>query len=336
MCYSAQIEADFRNYQRLGGTVNIAEFVKLAGWARKNGTWIKSVPKGSREALLSLSVEPGFVDEFGEEAAQEIAATQAAGIADITADLERQQKRIAAASAALASSRPTKAAEKEIRIATEKRDAALRRLEAEEKPVQEGETERIWPGYFCPVLIRDSATGERIVVPMRYRCRLPGWTEADERQKPGTYNARRDKLSTVWRKLYGRNHGIVVASDFYESVSLHRLQRRELAPGERDIAVEIKFTPEPAQDMYLACLWRYVEASADDPGFYTFAIITRDPPPEVREAGHDRCVIPIRAEHLDSWLNPDPGNLSAVNAILDHPIDAYYGHQVPRLAGGGN
>ena len=72
---------------------------------------------------------------------------------------------------------------------------------------------------------------------MRYRCRLYGWTAKEEALKPGTYNARRDKLSTVWKKLFGYNHGIVVASRFYESVSLHRLQQRELAPGEKDISV---------------------------------------------------------------------------------------------------
>jgi hypothetical protein len=36
--------------------------------------------------------------------------------------------------------------------------------------------------------------GERFVVPMRYQCRMPGWTPAVERKYPGTYNARRDKL----------------------------------------------------------------------------------------------------------------------------------------------
>lgn len=54
----------------------------------------------------------------------------------------------------------------------------------------------------APVLIRDVETGERKVVPMRYRCRLPGWTEADEVAKPGSYNARMDKLSTVgWPEI---------------------------------------------------------------------------------------------------------------------------------------
>jgi hypothetical protein len=50
--------------------------------------------------------------------------------------------------------------------------------------------------------------------------------------------------------------------------------------------------------------------------------------------GHDRCVIAIRPENLNAWLEPDPHNLAASYAILDYPIDAYYQHElVPRETG---
>jgi hypothetical protein len=29
------------------------------------------------------------------------------------------------------------------------------------------------------------------------------------------------------------------------------------------------------------------------------------------------CIIPIKPEHIDAWLNPDPANLAAQDAILD-------------------
>lgn len=45
---------------------------------------------------------------------------------------------------------------------------------------------------------------------------------------------------------------MIVARRFFESVSLHRLQQRELAPGERDLSVELEFRPEPERDMLLA------------------------------------------------------------------------------------
>ena len=140
---------------------------------------------------------------------------------------------------------------------------------AQASPAPADGIDRIWPGYFAPVMIRDFESGERIVVPMRYRCRLPGWTEADEIEKPGTYDARRDKLSTVWRKVFGYNHGLMVVDRFYESVYLHDLQKRPLVPGEREQNVEILFTPSTGENLFVACLWTYVEAAGDDPGFYT-------------------------------------------------------------------
>jgi putative SOS response-associated peptidase YedK len=191
--------------------------------------------------------------------------------------------------------------------------------------------DRIWPGYFAPVMIRDPKTGERSVVPMRYRCRLPGWTEADEIEKPGTYNARRDKLSTVWRKVFGHQHGIMVVDRFYESVYLHNLQGRQLVPGEREQSVEILFTPATRENLFVACLWTYVEAAGDDPGFYTFAAITDDPPLVVVEAGHDRCPIPIQEGDIDAWLDPNPNDLPSLYAILDRRVRPFYEHQLAKL-----
>ena len=322
MCYSAQIWADFKKYRRFGGTLDIEGYVKLAGWAKAKGVWVKSVPKAMRNA---------FMDAYGpdEQRAKDAAldAYQAATL-DLERELAEQAERKAKAEVILAGPRPTKKAANDVRVATNKIEAAEKRLkEVRDFAIRDG-YDRIWPGHYAPLLIRDPATGERRVVPARYRCRLPGWSEEMEREKPGTYNARMDKLSTVWRQLFGHNHGLVVASRFYESVSLHRLQQRELAPGERDLAVEVEFQPEPAQDMFLACLWRYVEPANGDPGFYTFAAITRDPPAEVQAAGHDRCVIALRPENIDAWLDPDPKNLGAMLAILADPIDAYYQHEL--------
>lgn len=324
MCYSAEVWEDFHRYTRLGGTLDIKAFVKLAGWTREKGVWIKSLPQTLRRSLL------GTQEEYGEEAFKAFARAEMEGIADLTQELQKQEDRRIAAEEILASRKPTKAAEKEKAAAEKKIKAGLKKLESLKKPGNPEGTARMWPGHFAPILLRDPETGERMVVPARYRCRLPGWTEKDERLKPGTYNARRDKLSTVWRQLWGHNHAIVAATHFFESVSLHRFQQRELALGEKDVPVELEFTPEPQQDMYLACLWRYVEDTPEQPGFYTFAAITRDPPPEVQAAGHDRCIIAIKPENIDAWLHPDPKNLSAMYAIIDDPIDVYYAHELAK------
>ncbi|SEJ03527.1 SOS response-associated peptidase family protein [Frateuria terrea] len=323
MCYSAQIWADFRKYERLGGTLSVKEFTKLAGWTRKKGTWVKAVPRALRQAMTDATSGRLPIDTV-----EEARAADAEAIALIAAEIGAQEARLAEANAKLASPKPTKAAENARRVATNKIAAGKKKLEEMAAPPPTNGIDRMWPGQFAPVMIRDPKTGERTIVPMRYRCRLPGWTEADEAAKPGSYNARRDKLSTVWRRVFGYNHGIMVANQFYESVYLHDLQQRALAPGEREQNVELMFTPRSGQDLYVACLWTCVEGVGDEPGFYTFAAITDDPPPEVAAAGHDRFVIPIREGNIDTWLNPDPNALSAQLAILDDRERPYYEHEI--------
>ena len=174
MCYSAQIWSDFRKYQRLGGRLDIAAFVEMAGWTKDKGTWIKSVPAGLRRSLIDVTGREPFLGENGSDLFKAVAEAEAQAVYDLTAEVDRQEQRIAKANLVLASSRPTKAAQNELRVASKKRDDALRRIEAETHLSQSGDTDRIWPGHFAPVLIRHPETGERAIVPMRYRCRLPG------------------------------------------------------------------------------------------------------------------------------------------------------------------
>jgi putative SOS response-associated peptidase YedK len=322
MCYSAQVYADYRKYERFGGKLDIKAFVQLF-WERKaNGDLVKIMPKAMADAFMDPRND-------GERQVRDAVVDAYRSVSLVLEkEIAEQTERLMKAEAVLASHKPTKKAANDQRVANNKIKAAREKLE-ELGTMAKGEGfGRIWPGHYCPVLIRDPATGERLIVPMRYRARPIGWTETDEKAKPGCYNARKDSLRHVWKGLFGYQHGIVVASRFFESVNLHDNERRSLVPGERELKVEIGFTPEPHQDMVLACLWRYVEPEGDRPGFYGFAAITRDPPPEVQEAGHDRCIIAIKAENIDPWLDPDPTNLSSSYAILDDPIDAYYQHEL--------
>jgi len=321
MCYSARVWADFRQYQRLGGQLDIHAFVAMFVDRGKGGDLLSAVAKPLRNAFMVPRTE----DEEPVRAAAIEAYRQAAMQQE--AIIAEQTERLLAAQAKLAT-KPTKTAANDARISQNKIDAARVKLGLTQDQAEATGWWRFYPGGFAPILIRDPATGDRIVVPARFQCRLPGWTREEEKKKPGSYCARKDNLRTVWRKLFGHNHALIVASRFYEAVDAHDLQRRELVPGEKAQSVEISFEPDPPQEMLLACLWRYVESSPAEPGFYTFALITRDPPHEVAAAGHDRCVIPIRPENVDAWLHPDPGHLGDQLAILDEPIDVFFQHEI--------
>lgn len=321
MCYSAEVMVDFHLYQRMGGTLDVDAFVEVFGVLGKQGTIGQVMPRAMRDAFA----QPANDGESRARRALLEAYRAASTVCEET--IAAQSIRLAAAEEKLAH-KITKTAANEQRIATAKIDAAKAKLAVLVEHAQADGWSRIWPGHYAPVLVRDPLSGARVIRPMRYRARPLGWTLQDELAKPGCYNARKSSLRTAWRGVFGVTHGLVVASRFYESVLLHENQGRSLAPGESEQSIEIEFTPVPAQTMLLACIWRHVEAEGSTLGFDGFAAVTRDPPPEVLAAGHNRCIIPIRPEHVDAWLDPDPNDLAAQMAILEDPIDAVYQHVI--------
>jgi putative SOS response-associated peptidase YedK len=111
----------------------------------------------------------------------------------------------------------------------------------------------------------------------------------------------------------------MVVNAFYEHV--------KAGTGDDVENVKLELKPRPVQDMFVACLWsRWTGDGAPDQ--YSFAAITDEPPEEIAAAGHDRCIIPIKPENIDAWLNPDPSNLAALYAILDDRERPYYEHRL--------
>lgn len=313
MCYSAQIKADYGKFVReFGAFIDIHAFVRLFWEKRKDGGWTK-LPKAMRDAFRKPESEAGF------ELAKIVAEGDRELEASLAAELTAQRERLAKAETVLASPKPTKKAGEDQRIATNKIKAAQRGLDDLHRQEPSAKDSRIYPGSYAPVLIRDSTTGKRTVIPMRYQCRLPGWTEAIERKYPGTYNARRDKLEESWPKLFGHNHGIMIVTRFYENVD---------RDGKN---VVLEFSPNPPQDMLVACLWSKTK-NKDGTDLWSFAAITDEPPPEVASAGHDRCIVPIKVANVDAWLNPDPRDLAECYAILDDRPRPYYEHKVEKAA----
>jgi putative SOS response-associated peptidase YedK len=239
-------------------------------------------------------------------------------------ELFRQRTRLADAERALAT-KTTKAATESKRIATDKIDAIKGRLDDLRRTELEERDSRIFPGHYAPVLVMES--GQRVIRPMRYQCRPAGKPKFYDTKFPGTYNARRDSLEGFWKELFGYSHGLLIVSAFYENVSRAKLERRELKEGEKDENVVLEFRPADGGEMLVACLWSHWQAPGE-PDLLSFAAITDDPPPEIAAAGHDRCIVPIKPENIDAWLNPDPANLAALHAILDDRHRPFYEHRL--------
>lgn len=317
MCYSAQIRADYRDYTRLfGAHLSIEEFVKLF-YGRQEAKL--KIPKALEAAFERNATTPEELEIRGL-----IEAFKADRAMALEQELFAQRKRLADAQRTL-QTKQTKSALDSQRIATAKISKARLDLEDLRRTELLDRDSRIFPGVYTPVMVvRD---GQKVVLPMRYQCRPAGRPSSYDVQYPGTYNARRDNLEKFWRGHFGINHGIMIVNAFYENVKRHDMEHRELAPDEKPENVVLEFKPSPPQDMLVACLWSHWTEDGE-PDLLSFAAITDEPPPEVAAAGHDRCIIPIKPEHVDAWLNPDPSNLKALYDILDDRAPAYYEHRL--------
>lgn len=310
MCYSAQIKASYHQYLRVyGADMDLDSFAALF-WSRLDKPRIK-LP---RALEVAFGEAPGASTLRIAEAIQQYRAQQAT---ELEQEIFKQRQRLILAERTLLA-KTTKAALESRRIASAKIDWALGRLADQRRTQLTHADARIYPGYYAPVMVMEQ--GRRVLKPMRYQCRPAGKPATFDAKFPGTYNARRDNLEGFWRGQFGYTHGLMVVSAFYEHVALPQ------ADGEPQKTI-LEFRPRPEQDMLVACLWSRWRGPGE-PDLLSFAAITDEPPPEVAAAGHDRCIIPIKPEHIDAWLNPRGQDLQALYALLDDRQRPYYEHRL--------
>ncbi|MFM0137835.1 SOS response-associated peptidase family protein [Caballeronia grimmiae] len=317
MCYSAQIQADYRKYVKtFGAHMDIEEFTRLY-FERAEGSKAK-IPKAVDDAFRNPQTDAerhirALIDRFNAEQTSKLEQ-----------EIFKQRTRLADAERTL-QSKVTKAATESKRIATDKIEASLRRLEDINRTEPEPRDSRIFPGTYAPVLVVENGT--YVVKPMRYQCRIAGKPANYDVKYPGTYNARRDNLEGFWGPCFGYTHGVMLVDVFYENVRKAKYENTLLETHDRDENVVLEFRPSNGELMHVACLWSRWSAP-DHPDLLSFAAITDEPPPEIAAAGHDRCIIPIKPENVDAWLNPDPKNLDAMYAILVDKDRPYYEHRL--------
>lgn len=274
-------------------------------WSRLSDPKI-TIPKGV-EASFD---HPATADEQRiKDLIQQHKATHAASI---ERDLFKLKTRLAEAERTLAV-KVTKAASESKRIATDKIARGHNRLKDLSRLDLQPHDSRIFPGHYAPVMVMQN--GRKITRLMRYRCRPAGKPAFYDEKFPGLYNARKTSLSDFWRGQFGYTHGLIMVDVFYENVD---------TPSGN---VVLEFHPEPANPMLVACLWsKWTAPSQKD--LLSFAAITDEPPPEVAAAGHDRCIVSIKPENVDRWLQPNPARLDEQMAILEDPLRPYYEHRL--------
>jgi putative SOS response-associated peptidase YedK len=313
MCYSAQVVQMARKLHRqLGIRFDYDEIEKL---------FIRRLDDPS--LTISRGFEANFDDPANEQerrikgAIEEYRSRMAT---KFEKDRFSQKTRLVAAERSL-KKKETKKAREDVRIATNKIATLTTKLSDLRRIEPTADDNRIFPMVYAGVIIR---TGdENVLTPMRYFCRPAGKPALYDKKFPGLYNARRDNLEKFWSDQFGHHHAVMVVESFYENVKLHTSERRELHEGENEQNVVLQFTPNPPQTMLIACLWSHW-TDPKEPDLRGFAAITDEPPPDVAAAGHDRCIINLRAEHVDSWLTP--GNRSPrelQNILSDRAVSTY-------------
>lgn len=305
MCYSAKVEQSIRDLARhFAATLDYSEVERLMM---------------ERLAGRPIRLARGFEWNFSNpQSAEErrIQALDAQYRSKKTAELEqevfKQKKRLGDAQRKL-KVRQTKAALNEQRIATSKIEAALERIALLTGTQPHEDDNRIFPMTYAPIILERD--GRNVITLARYHLRQKGKPAFTDQKFPGLYNARRDNLERFWRSEFGRTHALMVVDSFYENV-------------ERDHKnVVLHFTPRPAYQMLVACL--YAEWSDPKEGrLLSFAAVTDEPPPEIKAAGHDRCIINLREENVAAWLTPKGRSDEELQKLLSDRQTPYYEHEV--------
>ncbi len=282
-----------------------------------------------------LSISRGFEANFDDPATDQerrikgaIDEHRSRTATKIEKELFTQKTRLVNAERSL-KAKETKKAREDVRISSAKIEALSTKLTRLRSSEPNEEDNRIFPFVYAGVIVKRD--GHNLLTPMRYHCRPAGKPAFIDRQFPGLYNARRDNLEKFWGGQFGSHHAIMVVESFYENVKRHTMEHRELLAGEREENVVLQFKPEPAQTMYIACLWsRWTDPK--EPDLCGFAAITDDPPADIAAAGHDRCIINLKPEHLEAWLSPQDRSRAELQSMLSDRAIPVFQHEVSKAA----
>ena len=183
---------------------------------------------------------------------------------------------------------------------------------------------RIFTKIWSPIIIFHK--GKREIRPMRYQllphfCETSKYTRINPKTQrkvevKNTYNARMESLLSgkAWQKPFGNYHAILPTLSFYEWVE---------SENGKEV---LQFTPKTNEHMNIACLYDNWFGN-DGEIIQSFAIITREPEPEVLAAGHDRTPVNLSQSVIDQWLKADLNSPQEHLELLNNPYRPFYQHQ---------
>jgi putative SOS response-associated peptidase YedK len=306
MCYSAKLTQSLKEYLRLTGAVADLAQIETVLQGRLTERAVR-IPRGFERNFDEPQSEHeqrirSLLDQYRNES-----------VTKLEQEVFAQKKRLADAQRKL-KDKETKAARNEERIATDKIEAALGKLALLKGTQPHPSDDRIFPMSYAPIVVE--VDGKRLVRLARYHLRQAGKPAFIDQKFPGLYNARRDNLEKFWRQQFTQKHALMLTTSFFENVD------RE---GRN---VVLHFKPQPAQLMWIACLYDEWQDPKDGTSLLSFAAVTDEPPEEVRDAGHDRMIINIQPANADRWLNPARCTSDELQSILTDRQAPYYEHVV--------
>jgi putative SOS response-associated peptidase YedK len=305
MCYSAQVVQVVRKLHReLGIRLDYEEAFRL---------FMRRLDDPS--IVISRGFEANFDDpatDLERRIKAAIDECRSRTATKVEKDLFSQKTRLVNAERSLRE-KETKKAREDVRIATGKIETLTTKLSDLRRSETTASDNRIFPMVYAGVIIKQG--GQNVLTPMRYFCRPAGKPAFYDKKFPGLYNARRDNLEKFWGEQFGHHHALMVVETFFENVQLHAMEHRELKAGEEAQNVVLQFTPQPAEPLLIACLWSHW-TDPNEPDVRGFAAITDEPPVDVAAAGHDRCIVNLKPEHVEAWLAPEGRSTEELQAIL--------------------
>ena len=251
MCYSAMVEQDAKKYGlRYKARIQTDLYDDL--FRRRSEGEKLLINKAMEIPFLTNPTEPK------EQAiAENIRVWRKQKVQEFETLLFEQKKRLNDALRKL-ETKPTKKAETDKRVATNKIETAKRKIKDIESPILSETDMRIFPFHYMSMVHLDE-NGKKVVSPVRYHMRPHDEDESFDVEKEGCYNARCNNLKRVnfWKDSLGSRRGFILVKKFYENVPVEKyIKHNKLGADQRDKKnIVLCFDPKLPDFMILPTLW---------------------------------------------------------------------------------